>query len=166
MLSSSFYWRTFVGDDFQFNQVENRLKSFKDWPYTAEDDSPCTADKMAAAGFYLVGGESEPDLVRCFWCRRELDGWEPTDDPMAEHARRPCPFVLIAQKKKTLTLEDAFKLDGERQKSLEKKLLQHFIDAEAENVANVRKTLEEKVNGGNGSGNKAKSTRRKKKKKY
>ena len=43
---------------------------------------------MAAAGFYFCGTDAEPDLVRCYYCRRELDGWEEEDDPWQEHSRR------------------------------------------------------------------------------
>lgn len=37
--------------------------------------------KLAAAGFYFIGNKGE-DLVRCFMCNKELDGWDPRDDPM------------------------------------------------------------------------------------
>ena len=37
--------------------------------------------QMAEAGFYHTPTDCEPDLVRCFVCGKELDGWEPTDDP-------------------------------------------------------------------------------------
>jgi len=36
---------------------------------------------MAAAGFYVVGDSNEPDLVECFICGKQLDGWESNDDP-------------------------------------------------------------------------------------
>lgn len=36
---------------------------------------------MAAAGFYFVGNQDEPDLVECFICGKQLDGWESHDDP-------------------------------------------------------------------------------------
>lgn len=36
---------------------------------------------MAAAGFYVIGDNSEPDLVECFICGKQLNGWEPNDDP-------------------------------------------------------------------------------------
>ncbi len=48
---------------------------------------------MAEAGFYLVASAAEPDLVRCYYCRRELDGWDPEDVPWKEHQRRDCPFI-------------------------------------------------------------------------
>lgn len=36
---------------------------------------------MVAAGFYVIGGIDEPDLVECFICGKQLDGWEAHDDP-------------------------------------------------------------------------------------
>ena len=36
---------------------------------------------MAEAGFYHTPSENEPDLVTCYVCCKEMDGWEPTDDP-------------------------------------------------------------------------------------
>lgn len=69
---------------------------------------------MAEAGFYLVGNSSEPDLVRCYYCRRELDGWEPTDVPWEEHKRRGCPFISLGKLAQDLTIEDVFHLEAER----------------------------------------------------
>lgn len=37
--------------------------------------------QMAKAGFFHIPSTVEPDLVRCFVCQKELDGWDPTDDP-------------------------------------------------------------------------------------
>ena len=69
---------------------------------------------MAEAGFYYVGSSSEPDLARCYYCRRELDGWEPTDVPWDEHKRRECPFINLGKSPMDLTVEDAFTLEAER----------------------------------------------------
>lgn len=57
-----------------------RLKTFKDWPFQSSDNS-CNPEKMAAAGFFTVGGKEEPDLVECFICSKRLHGWDPDDDP-------------------------------------------------------------------------------------
>ena len=38
--------------------------------------------QMAAAGFFHCPTDQEPDLVKCFICMKELDGWEPNDEPM------------------------------------------------------------------------------------
>lgn len=65
-------------DEFTMNIEKNRLVTFSDWPY---EDCLCSSKKMAEAGFFHVPSENEPDLVKCFLCLKELDGWEPEDDP-------------------------------------------------------------------------------------
>ena len=47
-----------------------RLETFKrvQWPFM--EDSSCTPEKMAEAGFYACGGENAPDSVRCYFCRK------------------------------------------------------------------------------------------------
>ena len=32
--------------DFSMNQLKNRLETFKDWPFTEETGSTCTAQKV------------------------------------------------------------------------------------------------------------------------
>lgn len=56
-----------------------RLETFENWPF--QKDSKCSQEKMAAAGFYFIGNEKELDLVECFICSKQLDGWEEDDDP-------------------------------------------------------------------------------------
>jgi len=36
---------------------------------------------MAKAGFVHCPSENEPDVACCFYCLRELEGWEPEDNP-------------------------------------------------------------------------------------
>ena len=36
---------------------------------------------MAEAGFFSCATEACPDLVKCFVCFKELEGWDATDDP-------------------------------------------------------------------------------------
>ena len=36
---------------------------------------------MAAAGFYVIGDKDDPDTAECFFCHKQLNGWEPDDDP-------------------------------------------------------------------------------------
>ena len=87
--------------DSQMVMLEARVQTFQSWPFMS--DCSCTPQKMAEAGFYSCGGNNEPDLVRCYFCRKELvrifltcsalltslyflkDGWEPEDDPWKEH---------------------------------------------------------------------------------
>ena len=40
--------------------------------------------QMAVAGFYHCPTKYEPDLAKCYVCLKELDGWEPTDNPWYE----------------------------------------------------------------------------------
>jgi hypothetical protein len=39
------------------------------------------------AGFYFAPDAEHPDNVTCYLCNKSLDGWEPEDDPTAEHYR-------------------------------------------------------------------------------
>ncbi len=119
--------------DDNLRALKHRIATFKDvWPFLEDcnctpekvfffrisnlffDSSPLHFFKMAEAGFYHVGSDSEPDLVRCYYCRRELDGWEPTDVPWDEHKRRECPFISLGKVPQNLTLEDTFDLEAAR----------------------------------------------------
>ncbi|OAD60685.1 Baculoviral IAP repeat-containing protein 5.2-B, partial [Eufriesea mexicana] len=75
-----------------------RLKTFEDWPFQSSDNS-CNPEQMAAAGFFVVDGKEEPDLVECFICSKQLDGWDPDDDPWNEHIKHQpqCPFVRLGK---------------------------------------------------------------------
>lgn len=37
---------------------------------------------MAKAGFIHCPADNAPDVAQCFFCFKELEGWEPDDDPM------------------------------------------------------------------------------------
>ncbi|KAI4156129.1 MAG: hypothetical protein LQ340_000500 [Diploschistes diacapsis] len=50
------------------------------WPHK----SPSPA-QLAQAGFYFKPTSSSPDNVQCFFCRKDVDGWEAEDDPAKEH---------------------------------------------------------------------------------
>ena len=89
-----------------------RLRTFINWPFT--EGCACLPEKMSEAGFYCCGGENEPDLVRCYFCRKELDGWEPDDDPWKEHASHAkgrCAFINLGKKSEELTVKDMYDLD-------------------------------------------------------
>ena len=65
----------------------------------------------------MIGSSTEPDLVKCYYCQREIDGWEPEDDPWEEHLRRsgdPCPFITKGKKARELTVKDGLELEAER----------------------------------------------------
>lgn len=68
--------------------LENRLKSFTDNNWKLPFITP---DQMANAGLYYLG---ILDRVRCVFCSREFDYWQPDDDPVIEHKRKSprCPF--------------------------------------------------------------------------
>ncbi|KAL7301236.1 baculoviral IAP repeat-containing protein 5 [Trichogramma pretiosum] len=88
-----------------------RLETFKHWPFGNEHQ--CNPDSMAAAGFFAVGGEDEPDLAECFMCRKQLDGWEAEDDPWQEHQKHQsnCSFVQMNKKDEgLLTVKELFQL--------------------------------------------------------
>lgn len=38
--------------------------------------------QMAKAGFIHTPSENSPDTAMCFFCLKELEGWEPEDEPM------------------------------------------------------------------------------------
>ena len=116
-----------------------RLKTFKDWPF--RDNCNCTPEAMAEAGFVFIGTSKEPDLVACFYCQRELDGWEPQDIPMDEHKRRECPFVNMNKKPKDLSVEDWFILDREREIAL----LRNRLNLTKENFKTLAKENYEKM---------------------
>ncbi|XP_040100682.1 baculoviral IAP repeat-containing protein 5 isoform X2 [Oryx dammah] len=59
---------------------DHRVSTFKNWPFL--EGCACTPERMAAAGFIHCPTENEPDLAQCFFCFKELEGWEPDDDPM------------------------------------------------------------------------------------
>ncbi|XP_025412328.1 baculoviral IAP repeat-containing protein 5-like [Sipha flava] len=84
----------------------SRLKSLENW--TMEKPS---AEEMAEAGFYCPNPDV-PDVVKCFSCFIELDGWEPTDKPWNEHRKRaltlnpPCKFIEIGKKEMDCSVND------------------------------------------------------------
>ena len=57
-------------NDQQMLNVEARRKTFQNWPF--KSDCSCTPLQMAEAGFYACGDNNEPDLARCYFCRKEL----------------------------------------------------------------------------------------------
>lgn len=89
-----------------------REKTFSDWPFHSADNV-CTSERMASAGFLYIGNKREPDLVECFICSKQLDGWEPNDDPWNEHVKHQstCPFVKLNKcDENTWTVQDLFDL--------------------------------------------------------
>jgi len=108
--------------------VNARLQTFRHWPFN--EDNSCTPKRMAEAGFYCCGGDNEPDLVRCYFCRKELDGWEPEDDPWTEHVshtRGKCPYVNLGKKPNELSVQDVLgTLEPGRAKCLINKIFENW----------------------------------------
>ena len=69
------------------------------WPINGR--RRCNPRNLAKAGFFFCPangeGDDEGDLVQCFMCGKQLDQWEPSDDPMKEHAKHApsCPFLNL-----------------------------------------------------------------------
>ncbi|KAG6459425.1 baculoviral IAP repeat-containing protein 5 [Manduca sexta] len=87
--------------------VQERVKTFKNWPFN--DKNMCNVRNMAEAGFYSVAtGVDDADAAKCFLCGKELDGWEASDDPWAEHKSHAaqCAFVQLGKKEDELLLSE------------------------------------------------------------
>ncbi|XP_011496715.1 PREDICTED: baculoviral IAP repeat-containing protein 5 [Ceratosolen solmsi marchali] len=91
---------------------KGRLETFGHWPYKSESHR-CTPENMASAGFFAVGEKDEPDLVECFICSKQLDGWEPDDDPWQEHKKHQpnCLYIKLNKSDEgSLTIKELFQL--------------------------------------------------------
>ncbi|XP_061087951.1 baculoviral IAP repeat-containing protein 5.2-like [Conger conger] len=107
---------------------KNRLKTYMGWPF--EEGCACTPENMARAGFIHTPTENCPDVAQCFFCYKELEGWEPEDDPAKEHVSHSpsCGFVCLKKPVEELTVEEFLKLQRDRQKFLIKKKCAQVID--------------------------------------
>ncbi|KAJ8251455.1 hypothetical protein GJAV_G00221530 [Gymnothorax javanicus] len=126
---------------------ENRLKTYSGWPF--EESCACTPENMAKAGFIHTPSENSPDVAMCFLCYKELEGWEPEDDPEKEHKSHSpsCPFISLKKSVNELTVEEILKLQKERQKFLIKKTcnqaIERFSEAAKARRAAIMKTAME-----------------------
>ncbi|KAM4796055.1 baculoviral IAP repeat-containing protein 5.1 [Rhinophrynus dorsalis] len=122
---------------------ESRLRTFADWPFT--ENCKCTPENMAKAGFVHCPTENEPDVACCFFCLKELEGWEPDDDPRAEHSKRStnCGFLSLSQNIDDLTMEGFLRLEVERIKSFYRKFSNLVLQyVEDEMTATTKRLLE------------------------
>ncbi|KAM0683508.1 hypothetical protein MDAP_001077 [Mitosporidium daphniae] len=71
------------------NTYEKRLESFtlNRWPLDDSPDQKYSVELFAAAGFYFSPTQSHPDATSCYCCAKDLDGWEPEDDPWMAHIK-------------------------------------------------------------------------------
>uniref|UniRef100_A0A8D9A2C6 Baculoviral IAP repeat-containing protein 5.2-B n=1 Tax=Cacopsylla melanoneura TaxID=428564 RepID=A0A8D9A2C6_9HEMI len=90
----------------------NRLKTFTSWPFSSEKQDTCSAECMAAAGFYSICKKRNDTSVKCFCCLKELDGWEAMDSPWEEHRRHQsnCTFIMLNKMEPEWMLGDYIEL--------------------------------------------------------
>ncbi|XP_026856154.1 baculoviral IAP repeat-containing protein 5.2-A-like isoform X3 [Electrophorus electricus] len=115
-------------DNLKMFFYKNRLATYSGWPF--HEDCACTSENMAKAGFIHVPTENSPDVAQCFFCYKELEGWEPQDDPVKEHKAHSstCHFILLKKAVEDLTVEEILRLQKERQKFHLKKVCNQTIE--------------------------------------
>ncbi|KIX99751.1 uncharacterized protein Z520_04387 [Fonsecaea multimorphosa CBS 102226] len=84
----------------EYATYESRLASFEPpskrsklgWPHKTP-----TPDELARAGFYYKPSSASNDNTICYLCERQLDGWEPDDDPVGEHLKHSsdCGWAIL-----------------------------------------------------------------------
>ncbi|XP_032899863.1 baculoviral IAP repeat-containing protein 5 [Amblyraja radiata] len=124
---------------------QERLNTFKNWPFL--DGCGCTPENMAAAGFIHTPSENCPDVAQCFFCYKELEGWEPEDEPLVEHKNHSpkCAFIALKKEFEHLTAEEFLKLDKERVKNITKKQVSEMIESFEQKAKVTRSTIEDLV---------------------
>ncbi|XP_014289989.1 baculoviral IAP repeat-containing protein 5 isoform X2 [Halyomorpha halys] len=106
--------------------AECREKTFLEWPYK---NGKCTAKEMAKAGFHVT--KSDQQAVTCYFCFKELEGWEKNDDPFTEHKKHApyCGFVkMFDEAPDTITFAQLLKLELARQKRAWELEIDHLGD--------------------------------------
>ncbi|NWV09527.1 BIRC5 protein, partial [Ptilonorhynchus violaceus] len=108
-------------DEWQLYLASARAATFHNWPFT--EGCACTPERMAAAGFVHCPSENSPDVAQCFFCLKELEGWEPDDDPLEEHRKHSadCGFLSLQKEPANLTVQEFLKLDKMRMRKMFKK---------------------------------------------
>ncbi|KXS12688.1 BIR-domain-containing protein [Gonapodya prolifera JEL478] len=74
------------GERARMTRRETFLMVEAQWPFGEE--SSCSVEKMASAGFYFTPTSDSPDATTCAYCELELDGWEEGDVPREQHRKR------------------------------------------------------------------------------
>ncbi|KAM4668333.1 baculoviral IAP repeat-containing protein 5.1-like [Amazona ochrocephala] len=121
-------------------EYENRLKTFTNWPF--KENCKCSPENMAKAGFIHCPDENEPDVVKCFFCLIELEGWEPNDDPWKEHMKHyNCGFLSLTKPFDDLTMEEYYMLEMTRLRTFLCKTGRSIINAFEEEVTATRQRL-------------------------
>ncbi|NWH43097.1 BIRC5 protein, partial [Fregata magnificens] len=104
----------------------------------------CLCPQMAAAGFVHCPSENGPDVAQCFFCFKELEGWEPDDDPLEEHKKHSagCAFLALQKDPTNLSLQEFLKLDKERMKNAIKKEISQKVTEVEDAAKRVRREIE------------------------
>ncbi|KAL7850743.1 hypothetical protein SRHO_G00200920 [Serrasalmus rhombeus] len=128
-------------DHLKMYLCSNRLATYSGWPF--DEGCACTAETMAQAGFIHTPTDNSPDVVQCFFCYKELEGWEPEDDPVKEHVSHSpkCHFILLKKAVEELTVEGFLKLQKERQKFLIMKNCNQAIEKFEESAKSRRRDI-------------------------
>ncbi|KIW24101.1 uncharacterized protein PV07_09835 [Cladophialophora immunda] len=84
----------------EYATYESRLATFEPpskrsklgWPHKTP-----TPEELARAGFYYKPSSASNDNTICYLCERQLDGWEPDDDPAGEHLKHSgdCGWAIL-----------------------------------------------------------------------
>ncbi|XP_056432535.1 baculoviral IAP repeat-containing protein 5a [Gadus chalcogrammus] len=128
-------------EEYKMYFLENRLKTFMGWPF--EEGCACTPEKMARAGFLHTPSDNCPDVAKCFFCLKELEGWEPEDDPAAEHRSHSskCPFINLKKEVEALSVEEFLKLEKERDKYINNKVTGEAVSKFEEGAKLIRAAM-------------------------
>ncbi|TFK08709.1 Nuclear protein MDM1 [Platysternon megacephalum] len=131
--------------EWQLYLSETRLATYRSWPFT--EGCACTPERMAEAGFIHCPSENGPDVVQCFFCFKELEGWEPEDDPIDEHRKHSsgCAFLSLRKNPVDLTLQEFLKLDKERTRNMIKKQISQKVTEFKEESERARRDIEKLV---------------------
>ncbi|KAM4691460.1 baculoviral IAP repeat-containing protein 5 [Rhinophrynus dorsalis] len=129
-------------DEWRLYLLDTRVRTFSNWPFT--EGCACTPERMAEAGFIHCPSGNSPDVAQCFFCLKELEGWEPEDDPMEEHKKHSsgCLFLGLKKKAEELTLSEFLKMDKERVKIKMEKKMNLLIEKFQAGAKTVRESLE------------------------
>ncbi|NXL37431.1 BIRC5 protein, partial [Glaucidium brasilianum] len=105
---------------------------------------PFLCPQMAAAGFVHCPSENGPDVAQCFFCFKELEGWEPDDDPLEEHKKHSagCAFLSLQKDPTNMSLQEFLKLDKERMKNVIKKEISQKVIEVKDAAKSVRREIE------------------------
>ncbi|KAM9240182.1 baculoviral IAP repeat-containing protein 5 [Leptosomus discolor] len=131
-----------LAEEWRLYLVPTRTTTFRNWPFT--EGCACTPERMAAAGFVHYPSENGPDVAQCFFCFKELEGWEPDDDPLEEHKKHSagCAFISLKKDPTHLTLQEFLKLDKERMKNIIKKGISQKVTEVEDAAKSVRHEIE------------------------